>query len=127
MVERHIVRILEWAGTYKLILYSPRTSAKRRYDLSATFIHSVLRASRFDSLSSGAEEAADSDAQLDRLQVHRILTGCHKTRALQPVVSYLLQYGARKPTWKTQSLTDNAEALLDPSHRQTHLGKPDAS
>lgn len=102
MVERHIVRVLEWAGTYKLILYSPRTSAKRRYDLTATFIRSILRDSCFGSLSVGpdddndnTEEATDSEAQLDRLQVHRILTGCHKTRALEPVVSFVLQYGGR--------------------------------
>ncbi|KAE9036027.1 hypothetical protein PR002_g7281 [Phytophthora rubi] len=113
LVQRHIVRVLEWAGTLKFIVYTPATSARRRYDLAASFILSVLQFSRFDSMklripdgeddinaADEEEKPAPRDLQHSiHLQIHRIVTGSLKIIALQCVLSYLLQYGVCTPTY----------------------------
>lgn len=107
--QRHIVRVLEWAGALKFIVYTPSTSARRRYDLPAPFVLSVLQFSRFDSMrlriqdeehDTIASEGEDPPALHPiHHQIHRIVTGPHKTRALQCVLSYVLHYGVRTPTY----------------------------
>ncbi|KAE9352616.1 hypothetical protein PF008_g5377 [Phytophthora fragariae] len=113
LVQRHIVRVLDWAGTLKFIVYTPSTSARRRYDLAASFVLSVLQFSRFDSMnlhiSDGGDDinAADEEEQPSlrdlqysiHLQIHRIVTGSLNILALQCVLSYLLQYGVCTPTY----------------------------
>ncbi|ETN24623.1 hypothetical protein PPTG_00860 [Phytophthora nicotianae INRA-310] len=112
-VQRHIIHVLEWVGTFKLLTYTPATSIKRRYDLDAAFILMVLEFSRFQSMRLRINEdeeaiAEDSDKQSLRTgdeqqfiphQIHRILTGPHKLLAFQCIISYVLKYGVRTPTY----------------------------
>ncbi|KAJ8575283.1 hypothetical protein ON010_g3929 [Phytophthora cinnamomi] len=112
LVQRHIVRILEWADTLKFMVYTPATSARRRYDLASSFVLSVLQFSRFGSMRLSipegdgivaADEVENSALRDSRYsiphQIHHIVNGPHKLVALRYILSYVLQYGVRTPTY----------------------------
>ncbi|KAG7393365.1 hypothetical protein PHYPSEUDO_009569 [Phytophthora pseudosyringae] len=121
IVEVHVVRVLEWAGTFKFLMYTPATSARRRYDLDAPFVLSVLQFSRFQSMRltipEGEEDAAlaadreelskasvlkvpaGEALQFIHHRIRRVLNGPHKLLALQCILSYVLRYGVRTPTY----------------------------
>jgi hypothetical protein len=115
LVQRHVVRVLEWAGAFKFLTYTPASSARRRYDLGASFLLSVLQFSRFRSMRlsvSETEDALDADrAELARAsttrgaqlsvphQMHRVLNSPDKGLALQCILSYVMKYGVRTPTY----------------------------
>ncbi|KAG3191140.1 hypothetical protein PC128_g11072 [Phytophthora cactorum] len=105
-VQCHIVRVLEWVGTFKVLMYTPATSTKRRYDLDAAFILTVLQFSRFQSMRlsnpEGEEESEEQPVETQQFiphQLHRILNGPHKLLALQSILSYVSKYGLRMPTY----------------------------
>ncbi|KAG6967527.1 hypothetical protein JG687_00004215 [Phytophthora cactorum] len=105
-VQCHIVRVLEWVGTFKVFMYTPATSTKRRYDLDAAFILTVLQFSRFQSMRlsnpEGEEESEEQPVETQQFiphQLHRILNGPHKLLALQSILSYVSKYGLRMPTY----------------------------
>ncbi|KAL4136574.1 hypothetical protein PRIC2_000106 [Phytophthora ramorum] len=120
-VQRHVVRVLEWAGTFKFLMYTPDASDRRRYDLDASFVLSVLQFSGFRSMRLAISDVEDDDVvgadiqEADRAaesectlngrpqfiprKIHRILNGPHKVLALQSILSYVLKYGVRTPTY----------------------------
>ncbi|KAL4175131.1 hypothetical protein KRP22_000103 [Phytophthora ramorum] len=120
-VQRHVVRVLEWAGTFKFLMYTPDASDRRRYDLDASFVLSVLQFSGFRSMrlaisdvedddvvgadKQEADRAAESECTLNGRpqfiprKIHRVLNGPHKVLALQSILSYVLKYGVRTPTY----------------------------
>lgn len=120
LVQLHVVRILEWAGTFKFIMYTPATSSRRRYDLAASFILAVLQFSRFQSMCLSIPDGEDNVVAVDKEeqlrasasktsasellqfvphQIHRVLNGSHKVLALQCILSYVLKYGTRTPSY----------------------------
>ncbi|KAK1941748.1 hypothetical protein P3T76_006812 [Phytophthora citrophthora] len=97
-IQLHVIRVLEWAGTFKFIMYTPSTSSRSRYDLDASFIFTVLQFSHFQSMNLAPEEQK-KDQENTFHTIRRTLNGPHKLLALRCILTYVLKHGVKSPTY----------------------------